>query len=155
MQDSCEEKFLKNTSYWEKDPSKNGSFVPPIEMGNTLCPGLCNGHGKCEKGKCICHLGYIGADCAVDKMKGPTVTSIPGNGTCDVRKRKDCHKTRIIGKDFIDSSTLTCRAVKVTLNRSELVLKITKYDKRKFNLLIISIAMIPLRIHYLRKIPIL
>ncbi|KAK5605967.1 hypothetical protein CRENBAI_002731 [Crenichthys baileyi] len=28
------------------------------------CPKDCSGNGKCEKGKCICHKGYIGLDCS-------------------------------------------------------------------------------------------
>ncbi|XP_047214687.1 tenascin-like [Girardinichthys multiradiatus] len=28
------------------------------------CPNDCSGNGKCEKGKCICHKGYIGLDCS-------------------------------------------------------------------------------------------
>ena len=115
MQDVCEEIFLKNTSYWEKDPANNGSLVPPTEMADTLCPSLCSGHGKCEKGKCICDLNYTSADCSIDKTSGPTATSIPGNGTCDARNRSDCHLTRITGRDFIDSNALSCRILKVII----------------------------------------
>ena len=113
LQDSCEEIFLKNTSYWEKDTAKNGSFAPPKEMADTLCPGLCSGHGKCEKGKCICDANYTSADCSIDKRKGPTLLTVPGNGTCDIRNRSDCHVTRITGHDFIDSDALSCRTIKV------------------------------------------
>ena len=116
MQDACEEVLLKNTSFWDRDPTNNGSMVPPKEMRDTLCPSLCSGHGKCEKGKCICDINFASADCSIDERKGPTITSIPGNGgTCDVRNRSDCHLTRIAGYDFIDSETLSCRAVKVTM----------------------------------------
>ena len=113
MQDACEEVFLKNTSYWQKDPEKNGSLGPPKEMADTLCPGLCSGHGRCHKGLCICDTNYTSADCSIDKAKIPTVVSTSGNGTCDVRNRSDCHLTRIAGLDFIDSVSLTCLAAKV------------------------------------------
>ena len=119
MQDACEEVFLKNTSFWEKDPTNNGSIVPSKELADTLCPRLCSGHGQCEKGKCICDINFSSADCSIDKRKGPTILSIPGNGgTCDARNRSDCHLTRITGQDFIDSETLSCRIVKVTITKN-------------------------------------
>ena len=119
MQDACEEILLKNTSYWEADPSTNGSMVPSLEMGNTLCLGLCSGHGRCVNATCVCDGNFTSADCSIDKNKGPVVMSIPGNGLCDARNRSDCHLIRISGKDFIDSEQLTCLSIEVKINPTE------------------------------------
>ncbi len=110
MQDACEEIFLKNVSYWQVDSAKNGSLGPPKAIAETLCPGLCSGNGQCVNATCICNSNYTSADCSIEKNKGPTVTSIPLNGLCDVRKRSDCEKIRVNGRDFLDSDKLSCRS---------------------------------------------
>eukprot|EP00795_Rhopilema_esculentum_P008755 gene8755-14781_t len=130
MQDACEEILLKNTLYWETDPSSNGSMVPSLEMGNTLCPGMCSGNGRCINATCVCDGNFTSADCSIDKNKGPVVTSIPGNGLCDARNRSDCHLIRISGKDFIDSEQLTCLSIKVEVKDGS---KNDQNGKRKFN----------------------
>ncbi|XP_024917295.1 tenascin [Cynoglossus semilaevis] len=28
------------------------------------CPNGCSGNGECQKGKCVCHQGYVGPDCS-------------------------------------------------------------------------------------------
>ena len=113
MQDACEEILLKNTSYWEADPSKNGSMIPSMEMGNTLCPGMCSGHGRCVNATCVCDGNFTSADCSIDKNKGPEMTLVNDSRLCDARNRSDCHLIRISGKDFIDSEQLACLSVEV------------------------------------------
>ena len=116
MQGACEEIFLKNMTFWKPDPSSNNTMQPPVDMGNTLCPNLCSGHGKCVNATCICDADYVTADCSIQKSKGPTVENIPGAGLCDVRKR-DCKKIRVDGFDFIDSENLTCRITEVKVSK--------------------------------------
>ena len=111
MQDACEEIFLKN--YWTSNPTNNGTIGPPMDIANTLCPGLCSGNGKCVNATCICDANYTSADCSVDKSKGPTILSVASNGLCDVRMRNDCHIVRVTGYDFMDSYQLACRATKI------------------------------------------
>ncbi|XP_067366161.1 tenascin-N [Channa argus] len=33
------------------------------------CPDDCSGNGECEKGKCVCHQGFMGPDCTTVKGK--------------------------------------------------------------------------------------
>ena len=113
MQEACGEVLVQNVTYWEPNPAKNGSMMPSLEMARTMCPGLCNGHGTCVNGTCICDGNYTAADCSINKNKGPTVKSISSNGTCDVRKRSDCHLVKITGRDFMNVDSLSCRATKL------------------------------------------
>ena len=108
MQDACEEIALKNITLWKKDPTKNYTLEPPTEIGNTLCPNLCSGNGKCVNASCICNSGFDSADCSIETKNGPTVETIPFKGLCDVRKRK-CTRFRVVGDGFLDSENLTCR----------------------------------------------
>eukprot|EP00794_Sanderia_malayensis_P012364 gene12364-13634_t len=116
MQDACEEVFLTNTSFWELDASKNNSLQPPVAIANTLCPNLCSGNGKCVNATCVCNVGFVSADCSIEKNKGPTVQTIAFDGICDVRKRSDCFKIRINGYDFLDSDQLKCRATQLKIS---------------------------------------
>ena len=109
MQSACEEIFLKNTSLWKIDPTRNNTFGPPPDMGNTLCPNLCSGHGSCVNATCICNENFTSVDCSIEMNKAPTVTSIANHGLCDIRKGTGCLRIRVNGWDFIDSANLTCR----------------------------------------------
>ena len=113
MQDACEEIFLKNTTYWEADPINNGTFGPPVEFARTFCPSLCSRHGTCVNGSCSCNSNYTSADCSIDVNKGPSLRSIAVGGLCDVRKNKDCLTVRVVGYDFMETSKLSCRAIKI------------------------------------------
>ena len=106
MQSACSDILLNNKKYWKKD--KNGVLQPPIDFGNTLCPNLCSGRGRCVKGKCICNAKYTSADCSVKKGVPPTVRS--EKDYCDVRRRGDCQFVRIDGNNFFESSKLSCSA---------------------------------------------
>ena len=117
MQDACGEVLIKNISYWEPDPSSNGTTRPPMKMANTMCPGLCRGNGQCINGTCQCNANYTAADCSIDKNKGPSVKKISSNGLCDVRKRKDCHLVKVTGRNFMNSRTLSCQATKLIVGK--------------------------------------
>ena len=112
MQSSCEEVALRNVSLWKPDPSGNGTLEPPMEIGNSLCPGQCNGNGNCVNATCICNKGYTSSDCSIKANARPKLHSIPLNGLCDKRAR-DCKRTRIVGSNFVDSENLTCRITEV------------------------------------------
>ena len=37
-----------------------------LYSGGDLCPNDCNGHGRCEAGKCVCRDYFVGEDCAFE-----------------------------------------------------------------------------------------
>ncbi|XP_057308609.1 von Willebrand factor D and EGF domain-containing protein-like isoform X3 [Hydractinia symbiolongicarpus] len=108
----CEEKTLRDLKYW-----KNGSsgVSPPIEIGDSVCPNECSGRGSCQNATCVCDKDYITADCSLKKGQAPTLLGVPFNGLCDIRKQ-DCYRTRVMGMDFIDSTSLTCRMTEVVIS---------------------------------------
>eukprot|EP00795_Rhopilema_esculentum_P008757 gene8757-14783_t len=116
MQYACEEIFLKNTSYWRLDSTKNSTLTPPMEIAKTLCPSLCSGHGSCVNAKCRCNESYTAADCSINKHNGPSVVSVSSRGLCDARKRNDCEIVRIRGYNFLESEKLSCRATRIKIN---------------------------------------
>ena len=110
MASACKELLSTNMTYWQ---TRNDKLVPPTDLGQITCPSLCSGHGTCRNGACICNSGFTSVDCSIDVTKGPTVTSIVNGGFCDIRKKRDCSKVRLIGSDFMDSKDLSCRVSEI------------------------------------------
>ncbi|XP_052767965.1 uncharacterized protein LOC128208441 [Mya arenaria] len=77
-------------------------------IASVACPGDCNGHGDCVKGKCNCSAGFFDIDCGLDIRQPPIISGIPDMGLCDVHQR-DCAMTSILGRKFVNSKNLTCK----------------------------------------------
>ncbi|XP_065651901.1 von Willebrand factor D and EGF domain-containing protein-like isoform X1 [Hydra vulgaris] len=110
---ACEELTLRNMSFWRSADGNISS--PPSIIAESICPNECNANGKCKNGTCICNAGFITADCSMKEGQSPVLYGIPNSGLCDIRD-KDCIRTRVIGKDFIDSSSLSCRMTEVNIS---------------------------------------
>ncbi|WAR04211.1 VWDE-like protein, partial [Mya arenaria] len=74
------------------------------------CPNDCSGQGMCETGICQCFEGFFDSDCSEDVNKPPTLMGVSGEGLCDLMIR-DCSKTAVIGRTFVESRKLTCSLV--------------------------------------------
>eukprot|EP00795_Rhopilema_esculentum_P011235 gene11235-21422_t len=109
LAEMCKDDFISNVTYWSSDASGNGTLSPPAELFAISCPGLCSGKGTCVNGTCECFKGFSAPDCSVNITTGPTFRYIQNNGFCDIRKRSDCSRIRVIGTDFIASKNLSCR----------------------------------------------
>ncbi|XP_065651900.1 von Willebrand factor D and EGF domain-containing protein isoform X6 [Hydra vulgaris] len=110
---ACEELTLRNLSFWKTADGNISS--PPSIIAESVCPNECNGNGACKNSTCICNAGFITADCSIKEGQSPVLFGIPNSGLCDIRD-KDCIRTRVIGKDFIDSSSLSCRMTEVKIS---------------------------------------
>ncbi|XP_031572274.1 von Willebrand factor D and EGF domain-containing protein-like [Actinia tenebrosa] len=105
MKSQCEMFSLKNLSLYSND--SNGNMVPPMEIGENLCPNDCSGHGNCSNRTCICDEGFTAIDCSMETSAVPELLGIYDGGLCDIRERP-CKKTDIFGQDFISSENITC-----------------------------------------------
>eukprot|EP00112_Aurelia_sp_Birch-Aquarium-sp1_P007564 Seg1825.1 transcript_id=Seg1825.1/GoldUCD/mRNA.D3Y31 product="Protein cornichon 1" protein_id=Seg1825.1/GoldUCD/D3Y31 len=121
MTSSCKEILSTNMTYWEKDASKNNTMRPPAILADISCPNLCSGHGTCINATCICSPGFVSIDCSINATMGPTIKSILRNGSCDIRKQKDCTKVSVIGNNFMDSKNLSCHLSELKLQSSHVI----------------------------------
>ena len=124
MTTACKEILSTNMTYWEKDVSKNNTMRPPTDLADISCPNLCSGHGTCINATCICSPGFVSVDCSVNATIGPTIKSILRNGSCDIRKRKDCTKVRLSGDNFMDSKNLTCHLSELKVSKFIMIMMI-------------------------------
>ncbi|XP_078584893.1 von Willebrand factor D and EGF domain-containing protein-like [Branchiostoma floridae x Branchiostoma japonicum] len=110
METSCGGLLYKNTSFWasNNNETNNGTLTPPSFFYEAVsCPGNCSQKGICEKGECICQVGYEGPSCSIESDKPPDAFFIPKEGLCDVNTRP-CERTPVIGQNFLESESLTC-----------------------------------------------
>ncbi|XP_047144489.1 von Willebrand factor D and EGF domain-containing protein isoform X1 [Hydra vulgaris] len=108
---ACEELTLRNLSFWMTADGKVAG--PPTKIAESLCPNECNGNGACHNGTCVCYAGFITGDCSMKEGQPPILFGTPV--FCDIRSQ-DCIRTRLIGKDFIDSSSLSCKMTEVKVS---------------------------------------
>ncbi|CAH1259099.1 VWDE [Branchiostoma lanceolatum] len=110
METSCGSLLYKNTSFWVSNTNEtaNGTLTPPSFFYETVsCPGNCSQRGICEKGQCICQMGFEGPSCSIETDKPPDAFFIPKEGLCDINTRP-CERTPVIGQNFLESRNLTC-----------------------------------------------
>ena len=55
-----------------------GFFLIFVSVALSTCPNQCNGHGVCEKQRCVCDSFYQGSDCSVyDQSSLATEAAVP------------------------------------------------------------------------------
>eukprot|EP00795_Rhopilema_esculentum_P011219 gene11219-21402_t len=128
LAEKCKDDLISNVTYWSRDPSGNVTLSLPAEVFAISCPGLCSGKGTCVNGTCECFKGFSAPDCSVNITTGPTFRYIQNNGFCDIQKRSDCSRIRVIGRNFIASRNLSCRMTPIKMSN----LSDSKTDKQIF-----------------------
>lgn len=63
MKESCERDVLRNISMYKNN--SNGELLPPMEIGDNLCPNDCSDRGNCTNRTCLCDEGYTSEDCSM------------------------------------------------------------------------------------------
>ncbi|XP_078671205.1 von Willebrand factor D and EGF domain-containing protein-like isoform X1 [Branchiostoma floridae x Branchiostoma belcheri] len=120
MESSCGSLLYRNTSFWTSNSTQtnNGTLIPPSFFYETVsCPDNCSQNGICEKGECICQVGFEGPSCSIESATPPDVFFIPKEGLCDINTRP-CERTPVIGKNFLESANLTCSLQAATIDNN-------------------------------------
>lgn len=142
MTSSCKEILSTNMTYWEKDASKNNTMRPPAILADISCPNLCSGHGTCINATCICSPGFVSIDCSINATMGPTIKSILRNGSCDIRKQKDCTKVSVIGNNFMDSKNLSCHLSELKVSKFIMMMIMPLFIYRRQTLKLLQLQLI-------------
>lgn len=94
----------------------DGKDDPPLDVVENLCLNECSGNGVCNKGVCKCDADFTGADCSEEVGKPPRINSEYVH--CDLSK-SDCKNIVIEGEGFVDSKTLACKFIEVTVRKNQ------------------------------------
>ena len=112
VQQICKFAIDTNASIWLENTS-NGTqkLVRPTKLLGKMCPSQCSFQGNCTNGTCTCLPKFTGSDCSFEVGKIPRLTYLVGSSLCNIRNRS-CDAVTVIGKDFADTSKLTCKGSK-------------------------------------------
>jgi len=102
----CQAELSKDPANYVTD-LKGDSVLKP-ELFDDVCSVFCLRNGHCDRGKCVCNHGYTGENCQLLAGKGPQLSKIRSNQTCDVSKRP-CRKIFIDATNLENVDTLACK----------------------------------------------
>ncbi|XP_015780130.1 PREDICTED: von Willebrand factor D and EGF domain-containing protein-like, partial [Acropora digitifera] len=138
----CQDVIIENmTVNTNQTNNATKPTMPPAleEVFRLLCPNDCTFNGKCVNRSCVCNKDYTADDCSISMYQKPTITRIQSNGLCDRRKRP-CEKTTVLGRDFLNSTNMTCHIREIEIvnsswipNKSE-----TKYQGKMTDLFLVE-----------------
>ena len=112
VQQICKFAIDTNASIWiEKTSNGSHKLVRPNTLLGKMCPNQCSFRGNCTNGTCTCLPEFTGSDCSFVVGKIPQLTYLVGPLLCNIRN-KSCGAVTIIGKNFADTSELTCKGSK-------------------------------------------
>ncbi|XP_076454436.1 von Willebrand factor D and EGF domain-containing protein-like [Babylonia areolata] len=107
VQTECQITLAENPANYVTDT--NGRNVLRPEYSSDVCSVFCARHGRCVRGKCVCHSGYMGDNCDLLEGRGPQLIRVRGfqGNTCDVNQRP-CRKIFIDVTNIALTDTLMC-----------------------------------------------
>ncbi|XP_052074453.1 von Willebrand factor D and EGF domain-containing protein-like [Mytilus californianus] len=147
MKASCLNEIRMNTTFWKPKPKLQTTTARNIQLDrktqstttstttsnleidisildiaetvlNNDCPNDCSESGICQQGICECDDGFEGADCSVDRRKGPEVFGLIEESFCDLSKRP-CSFISVFGNRFYASGNVKCRILEAKIELNE------------------------------------
>ena len=107
LQAACIAVAGSNPSTWIMLP--DGSYGPPPNITNNVCPNSCSGQGTCQMGVCICNSPYTLQDCSHNSAQPASVTSLFPS-SCDAEDPRGCPTyIQVSGSNFLNSTSATCK----------------------------------------------
>ncbi|XP_044176217.1 von Willebrand factor D and EGF domain-containing protein-like isoform X2 [Acropora millepora] len=156
LMNECEDVVIENMTVNSNETNNVTKPTVPSALQKVLqllCPNDCTFNGKCVNGSCVCNKDYTAADCSISIYQRPTITRIQSNGLCDRRKRP-CEKTTVQGRDFLNSTNITCHIREIEIvnsswipNKNETKYQGTMTDLVLVECLLPSLPVLRMRYH--------
>ncbi|XP_074620010.1 uncharacterized protein LOC141878862 isoform X3 [Acropora palmata] len=156
LMNECEDVVIENVTINSNETNNVTKPTIPLALEKVLqllCPNDCTFNGKCVNGSCVCNKDYTADDCSISVYQRPTITRIQSNGLCDRRKRP-CEKTTVQGRDFLNSTNITCHLREIEIvnsswipNKNETKYRGTMTDLVLVECLLPSLPVLRMRFH--------
>nr|KAG5697578.1 hypothetical protein BaRGS_019799 [Batillaria attramentaria] len=77
---ACQVELAKDPDNYVTNPETGKSVMKP-EISTDICSTICDLHGRCDRGTCVCDQGFTGDNCqlpanqppVLHRVRGPTV----------------------------------------------------------------------------------
>ncbi|KAK7484233.1 hypothetical protein BaRGS_00024482 [Batillaria attramentaria] len=108
---ACQEELAKDPDSYVTDPETGKSIMNP-EISTDICSTICDVHGSCVKGNCVCDEGYTGDNCQLPINQPPILYKVRGSSLCDIAAGP-CRKIFIDAAYIQQKNTLACKVREV------------------------------------------
>ncbi|KAK7484234.1 hypothetical protein BaRGS_00024483 [Batillaria attramentaria] len=108
---ACQVELAKDPDNYVTNPETGKSVMKP-EISTDICSTICDLHGRCDRGTCVCDQGFTGDNCQLPANQPPILHRVRGSSLCDIASRP-CQKIFIDAAYIQMKDTLACKVREV------------------------------------------